>query len=143
MLDDSLVSTDGSVVFEEGELSSSEQAVVRLAESGDYLESAQAAERLIRSGQVPFRLVGCYLLGLMIERGLDHLPSLMQIATALLGTLDSPASPDAQRSVDGTLSWLLATMHAQLEFHKAGGDGTWKRWLSSRQSTLYKCTASA
>ncbi|MCH9679838.1 MAG: hypothetical protein K0V04_00265 [Deltaproteobacteria bacterium] len=122
----------------DGELRSTILQLAQLVDRGECLAAAQQAVELLRAEVYDLRLACVYMVGLFVDRGLCHLPALLNNARRLVA--DELASPPAMRSsprvLDTTLQWMLQTVSTHIQFHVQQRDETWKDWLRSGEAQL-------
>jgi hypothetical protein len=95
-----------------------------------YAEAGREAEALLREGLYDVRLVGPYLLGLFLEKGLEAMPAVfIALSSTLLRNWEF-FGPRERRDVfaDVGLRWLFKLLNKHLEHHERLKDETWQRW---------------
>jgi hypothetical protein len=100
-----------------------------------YTEAGREAEALLREGLHDVRLVGPYLLGLFLDKGLESLPAVFQSLSSTLLRNWEFFGPRERKDVfaDVGLRWLLKLLNKHLEHHERLKDETWQRWRSPSQ----------
>ncbi|OJH40304.1 type VI secretion system protein IglI family protein [Cystobacter ferrugineus] len=98
-----------------------------------YVEAAHAAQALLEQGLYDVRLVGPYLLGLFMERGLEALPTLFHSLSSTLLINWQYFGPRERRDVfaDAGLRWLLKVLNKHIEHHERLKNETWQRWCQA------------
>jgi hypothetical protein len=110
----------------------------QLAERGDHAGAAREAATLIEAGIHDIRLIGFYLFGLFVQRGIVQLPALLTRATALLTDDLAMLKPERRKLqvVNSAAAWLFEHVSAQLMFHAKQRDATWNAWCTERDGGL-------
>ncbi len=112
--------------------------VAQLAERGEHPAAAREAAGLIEAGIHDIRLIGFYLFGLFLQRGISYLPALLGHAAALI-TDDLAALRPSRRKlqvVNSATAWLSEHVSAQLVFHTKHRSATWEAWCGESDGTL-------
>jgi len=102
----------------------------QLAERGDHAAAAREAAALIEAGIHDIRLIGFYLFGLFVQRGIVQLPALLARVTALITDDLGALRPERRKRqvVNSATAWLFEHVSAQLAFHAKQRDATWETW---------------
>lgn len=110
----------------------------QLAERGDHAAAAREAATLIEVGIHDIRLIGFYLFGLFLQRGIVQLPPLLTRATALVTDDLGSLRPERRKLqvVNSAAAWLFEHVSAQLVFHAKQRDATWDAWCGERDGGL-------
>lgn len=102
----------------------------QVADRGAYREAAAQAADLLSAGVYDIRLATVYLAGLFAERGLEHLPIILDITARLLR--DEARSPahvrPRPRVLDNALQWLIQGLTTRIYFHAKRRDEVWAAW---------------
>lgn len=108
------------------------QRITDAADRGDYLDAAHKSAALLEKHVYDIRIIGYYLFGLLLEQGIGHLPVLLQRVHGLLGDDLARLSPSQkkERTIDGTLHWLVQTLADRCRYHAAQHDATWAQWMT-------------
>ncbi|ACY12812.1 type VI secretion system protein IglI family protein [Haliangium ochraceum] len=119
---------------------SSVHRVSQLAHRGEVIEAAQQAEALLADRVYDMRLIGYFLFGVFLERGLAYLPDLLYRIRDLLMDDFAALGPNRRkpRVVDAVLLWLFQSIDARARFHADFQDETWQAWLDDSGSGLSK-----
>jgi hypothetical protein len=117
---------------------SSVHRVSQLAHRGEVLEAARQAEALLADRVYDMRIIGYFLFGVFLERGINYLPDLLRRVRDLLGDDYSALGPNRKkmRVVDAVLLWLFQSVDARIRFHAEFRDETWQGWLSACKPSL-------
>lgn len=117
---------------------SSVHRVSQLAHRGEVLEAARQAEALLADRVYDMRIIGYFLFGVFLERGLGYLPDLLRRLRDLLGDDFSALGPNRKkmRVVDAVLLWLFQSIDARIRFHAEFRDETWQAWLAASKPSL-------
>lgn len=97
-----------------------------------YVEAASVAERLWADGVHDVRILGHYLFGIFIERGLAGLSALFDLIEIALGDSWPHLAPldRRERHSDAALRWLFGQVVHHIEHHKRDRDAHWEQWQS-------------
>jgi hypothetical protein len=97
-----------------------------------YVEAASVAERLWGDGVHDVRILGHFLFGAFIERGLAGLPALFDLVEITLGQSWPHLAPEERRErhADTALRWLFSQIVHHIEHHKRDRDAQWELWQS-------------
>jgi hypothetical protein len=117
---------------------SSVHRVSQLAHRGEVLEAARQAEALLADRVYDMRIIGYFLFGVFLERGINYLPDLLRRVRDLLGDDFSALGPNRKkmRVVDAVLLWLFQSIDARIRFHAEFRDETWQAWLAASKPSL-------
>jgi hypothetical protein len=117
---------------------SSVHRVSQLAHRGEVLEAARQAEALLADRVYDMRIIGYFLFGVFLERGINYLPDLLRRVRDLLGDDFSALGPNRKkmRVVDAVLLWLFQSIDARIRFHAEFRDETWQGWLAASKPSL-------
>lgn len=117
---------------------SSVHRVSQLAHRGEVLEAARQAEALLADRVYDMRIIGYFLFGVFLERGIGYLPDLLRRVRDLLGDDFSALGPNRKkmRVVDAVLLWLFQSIDARIRFHAEFRDETWQGWLAASKPSL-------
>jgi hypothetical protein len=117
---------------------SSVHRVSQLAHRGEVLEAARQAEALLADRVYDMRIIGYFLFGVFLERGIVYLPDVLRRVRDLLGDDFSALGPNRKkmRVVDAVLLWLFQSIDARIRFHAEFRDETWQSWLASSKPSL-------
>lgn len=101
-----------------------------LVAKGAYPEAARIAEGLFAEGVRDVRLVGPYLMGAFLERGLEAMPVIFASLAKFLTTHWESFGPPDKRSIHAQsgLRWLFKTLNKHFEYHARAKDEDWRRW---------------
>jgi hypothetical protein len=104
--------------------------VLALVTQSKYVGAARAAEALLGQGVRDVRLVGPYLLGAFLERGLEAMPVIFASLARLLTThWESFGPPDTRsKHAQSGVRWLLKTLNKHFDQQSLAKDDTWRRW---------------
>jgi hypothetical protein len=124
---------DQLMTAEAPDLESSDERLEKvsgLVTKSAYLDAARAAEALLREGLYDVRLVGPYLLGLFLEKGMEAMPVVYHSLSSMLLRNWRFYGPRERKDVfaDTGLRWLLKVLNKHLEHHERMKDETWQRW---------------
>ncbi|HET9627081.1 MAG TPA: type VI secretion system protein IglI family protein [Kofleriaceae bacterium] len=110
----------------------------QLADRGDHAGAAREAATLIEGGIHDIRLIGFYVFGLFVQRGVGQLPALLARMTGLINDDLAMLKPERRKLqvVNSAAAWLFEHVSAQLLFHVKQRDATWDAWCSERDSGL-------
>jgi hypothetical protein len=110
----------------------------QLAERGDHAAAAREAATLIEAGIHDIRLIGFYLFGLFVQRGIVQLPALLARVTALITDELEVLRPERRKLqvVNSAAAWLFEHVSAQLMFRAKQRDATWDAWCGERDGGL-------
>jgi hypothetical protein len=112
--------------------------VGQLADRGNHDAAAREAAELIETGYRDVRLIGFYLFGMFLQRGVAYLPALLERAATLV-TEDLAALGPSRRKVavvGSATAWLLEHVAARLQFHTRQRDATWDAWRAASDVAL-------
>lgn len=124
---------------------SSVHRVSQLAHRGEVLEAARQAEALLADRVYDMRIIGYFLFGLFLERGIGYLPELLRRIRDLVSD-DYPAlGPNRKKArvVDAVMLWLFQSVDARIRFHAEFRDDTWQAWLAAAKPALSMSIADA
>jgi hypothetical protein len=124
---------------------SSVHRVSQLAHRGEVLEAARQAEALLADRVYDMRIIGYFMFGVFLERGIGYLPDLLRRVRDLLGDDFSALGPNRKkmRVVDAVLLWLFQSVDARIRFHAEFRDETWQGWLAASKPSLSMAIADA
>jgi len=118
--------------------------VAQLADRGEHQAAAREAADLIEDRIYDVRLIGFYLFGVFLQRGIAYLP-------ALLGRVDKLVTEDLAvlrptrrklQVVSSATAWLFEHVSARLLFHTKPRDATWEAWRGESDGALADAIAS-
>ena len=140
MLDLSLVDRDLTEQNPD-ELSTTDERlakVMTLAASDRFPEAAEQAQALFEQNIFDLRVLGSFLFGIYLERGMDVLPEILSSLVRLLSSSYALWGPQSKKQIhaDNMLKWLLATMLRDFRLHETQQDDAWKQWNSSSDFTI-------
>jgi hypothetical protein len=118
--------------------------VAQLAERGDHEAAAREAAELIEAGSYDIRLIGYYLFGMFLQRGIGYLPALLGRAAALVTDHLAALRPERRKLqvVSSATAWLFEHVSARLQFHTRQRDATWDAWRAASDAALADAIAS-
>ena len=104
--------------------------VLAHASQNRFLPAAVLAQSLWQQKVYDVRVLGCYLFGVFLERGVSVLGLLLECAERQLATNLAYLSPayKRERHLDVSLRWFFDRVVTQLRFHERQKDATWKKW---------------
>lgn len=104
--------------------------VAQLADRGEHAAAAREAAALIEAGVHDIRLIGFYLFGLFLQRGVAQLPALLARATALISEELASLRPSRRKLqvINSATAWLFEHVSSQLAFHARQRGATWDAW---------------
>ena len=96
----------------------------------DYPVAAARAAVHLGAGVHDLRLVGAYLYGLLVERGMGAVPGVFESLRLALGDNLEALGPRGRRqqALENMLRWLLRATMRHLEFHERAKDEVWNDW---------------
>lgn len=117
---------------------SSVHRVSQLAHRGEVLEAARQAEALLADRVYDMRIIGYFLFGVFLERGIRYLPDVLRRVRDLLSDDFAALGPNRKkvRVVDAVLLWLFQSIDARIRFHAEFRDETWQGWLAASKPSL-------
>ncbi|HEX3760684.1 MAG TPA: type VI secretion system protein IglI family protein [Kofleriaceae bacterium] len=112
--------------------------VAQLADRGDHPAAAREAAGLIEAGIHDIRLIGFYLFGVFLDRGIGYLPALLGRVTALIADDLAALRPGRRKLqvVNSATAWLFEHVSAQLVFHARQRSATWESWSGEADTAL-------
>ena len=112
--------------------------VAQLADRGEHQAAAREAADLIEARIYDVRLIGFYLFGLFLERGIGYLPALLGRVTTLVGEELAVLRPSRRKLqvVSSATAWLFENVSTRLLFHTKQRDATWEAWRAASDSAL-------
>ena len=118
--------------------------IAQLAERGEHPAAARESAELIQAGLYDIRLIGYYLFGLFLERGVAHLPALLGRLGALVADQLEVLRPERRKLqiVNSATAWLFENVSARLQFHTKQRDATWDAWRDASDAALADAIAS-
>jgi hypothetical protein len=124
---------------------SSVHRVSQLAHRGEVLEAARQAEALLADRVYDMRIIGYFLFGLFLERGIGYLPDLLRRIRDLVSDDYSALGPNRKKArvVDAVMLWLFQSIDARIRFHAEFRDDTWQAWLAAAKPALSMSIADA
>lgn len=102
-----------------------------MAQDGDYLGAAAAAEEVLREGVGDIRLLGFFLYGLFLEGGIRGLAEVLTATAEFLTENWMATGPVDRREkhAQTAFRWLFNQMLRKMQFEESSqGDG-WHQWL--------------
>jgi hypothetical protein len=110
----------------------------QLADRGEHPAAAREAAGLIEAGIHDIRLIGFYLFGLFLQRGISYLPALLGRTAALVADDLAALRPGRRKLqvVSSASAWLFEHVSAQLQFHARQRGATWEAWCGEGDSAL-------
>jgi hypothetical protein len=101
---------------------------------GEYITAGHHSETLLKEGVYDVRVLGYYLFGVFIERGLMSLPLVFRALMRFLGEEYALFGPTNKKQLqtENMLLWLVAGIVKNAELHSTMKDGTWKEWLEPK-----------
>jgi len=118
--------------------------VAQLADRGEHQAAAREAAGLIEDRIYDVRLIGFYLFGVFLQRGIAYLPALLGRVEKLV-TEDLAVLRPTRRKlqvVSSATAWLFEHVSARLLFHTKHRDATWEAWRGESDSALADAIAS-
>ena len=112
--------------------------VMSLTASDHFSEAAEAAQSLFEGGTYDLRILGPFLFGVYLERGMEIVPEILGSLVRMLSSSFAFWGPQNKKQLhaDNMLKWLLATMLRDFRLHETGQDDTWKQWNSGSEFTI-------
>lgn len=112
--------------------------VAQLADRGEHAAAAQEAAGLIAAGIPDVRVIGFYLFGSFLQRGIAYLPALLGRVAALVADDLAALRPGRRKHqvVNSATAWLFEHVSTQLVFHSRHRDATWEAWCAGGDSAL-------
>lgn len=112
--------------------------VAQLADRGDHQAAAREAADLIEARVYDVRLIGFYLFGLFLQRGIGYLPALLGRVSKLVAEDLGVLRPSRRKLqvVSSATAWLFENISARLLFHTKQRDATWEAWRTASDSAL-------
>jgi hypothetical protein len=117
--------------------------VAQLADRGEHQAAAREAAGLIEARIYDVRLIGFYLFGVFLQRGIACLPTLLGRISTLV-TDDLAALRPGRRKlqvVNSATAWLFEHVSSRLQFHTKQRDATWDAWRAASDSALVDAIA--
>ena len=86
--------------------------IMSLAAADRFPEAAEAAQALFEQNIYDFRILGAFLFGVYLEKGMEIVPELLGTLVRSLSSSFSTWGPQNKKQIhaDNMLKWLLATM---------------------------------
>ena len=112
--------------------------IMSLTASDHFSEAAEAAQSLFEGGTYDLRILGPFLFGVYLERGMEIVPEILGSLVRMLSSSFAFWGPQNKKQLhaDNMLKWLLATMLRDFRLHETGQDDTWKQWNSGSEFTI-------
>jgi len=110
----------------------------QLADRGEHASAARDAAELIEAGVYDIRLIGYYLFGLFLERGVAYLPVLLERVGGLVTEHLAALGPARRKLqvVNSATTWLFEHVALRLQFHTKQRDATWEAWREGSHAEL-------
>ncbi len=140
MLDLSLVDRDLTEQTPD-ELSTTDERLAKVmtfAASDRFPEAAEQAQALFEQNIFDLRVLGSFLFGVYLERGMEILPEILGSLVRILSSSFSVWGPQNKKQLhaDNMLKWLIATMLRDFRLHETQQDDVWKQWNSGSEFTI-------
>lgn len=115
----------------------------QLADRGEHAAAAQEAAGLLAAGIYDIRLIGFYLFGVFLQRGISYLPALLGRVGPLVADDLAALRPGRRKLqvVNSATAWLFEHVSAQLQFHTRQRSATWESWCGEGDSALPEAIA--
>ncbi len=112
--------------------------IMSLTAADHFVEAAEAAQSLFEGNTYDLRILGSFLFGVYLERGMEIVPELLGSLVRMLSSSFAFWGPQNKKQLhaDNMLKWLLATMLRDFRLHETGQDDTWKQWNSGSEFTI-------
>jgi hypothetical protein len=112
--------------------------VAQLADRGDHAAAAREAADLLEARLYDVRLIGFYLFGLFLERGIRYLPLLLGHVGRLVSDELAALGPSRRKLqvVSSATAWLFENVSARLQYHTKQRDALWESWRAASDSAL-------
>jgi hypothetical protein len=112
--------------------------IMSLAAADRFPEAAEAAQALFEQNIYDFRILGAFLFGVYLEKGMEIVPELLGTLVRSLSSSFSTWGPQNKKQIhaDNMLKWLLAAMLRDIRLHETLQDDTWKQWNSGSEYTI-------
>jgi len=112
--------------------------VAQLADRGDHAAAAREAADLLDARIYDVRLIGFYLFGLFLERGIRYLPLLLGQIGRLVSDDLAALGPSRRKLqvVSSATAWLFENVSARLAYHTRQRDALWESWRAASDSAL-------
>jgi hypothetical protein len=104
------------------------EEISQLSVDGEYLQAADRCQQLLESRHYDTRLVGYFLFGVFLEKGMAALPDILGAVHRCLGPNLAAFGPQAKRDVllDSSLQWLFTSLLRQIERSEQLHDAAWQ-----------------
>lgn len=118
--------------------------VSQLAARSEFDRAAHEAASLLEDGVNDIRVIGFYLFGVFLERGVGYLPRLVGRVRRLLADEYAVLMPRRRKDqmTDSALAWLFQNLSTRVQFHTSARDDTWNSWLDGQQPSVAADAAS-
>ena len=112
--------------------------VAQLADRGEHAAAAREAAELIDAGIYDVRVIGFYLFGVFLQRGIGYLPALLGRVSTLVGEELAVLRPSRRKLqvVSSATAWLFEHVSTRLLFHTKQRDATWEAWRGASDGPL-------
>lgn len=117
--------------------------VAQLAERGDHPAAAREAAELLEARILDVRVIGFYLFGLFLERGISYLPPLLGHVAELVSEHLAALRPSRRKLqiVNSATAWLFEHISARLQYHAKQRDALWESWRAVSDHALIDAIA--
>lgn len=113
------------------------QDIASLVEQAEFGKAAEQVEALMREGIFDIRLMGYYLYGVFVERGLAGLGDVFEALISVLGESGWPAVGPAKKKenhAQTSFVWLFTRAQKKLEAEEQKKGPEWEQWLATVDS---------
>ena len=112
------------------------EEVSLLVQQAQYLEAAAQAESILSAGIYDIRLIGFFVYGVFLEKGIGNLEEIFDCLSGLLRDNWSAVGPAAKREkhAQASLRWFSNQLLKKLQYEESIKGDLWERWVSETTS---------
>ncbi|GIW70591.1 MAG: hypothetical protein KatS3mg102_0133 [Planctomycetota bacterium] len=112
------------------------QTIVGLVQNAEFAPAAERTEAVVREGIYDVRLLGYFLYGVFLERGVAALGEILDCLVRTLTENWNAFGParKKERHADNALLWFMNRLYSQLEHEQQRSSETYQGWIQQLQS---------
>ena len=107
------------------------QEIASLAEQGEFMQSADKTEEVLREDIYDIRLIGYYLYGCFLKDGLPGLIEILEVAKGLFGESWAAIGPTKKKEnhAQNGMAWFFSKLLERLKYDEEKKSPEWKVWI--------------
>jgi len=106
--------------------------IATLVQEGNYEQAAARSEKILEEKNYDIRIIGYFLYGIFLEKGLDKMADIFISLSGILKSNINAIGPvrNREKQIKTILTWLMKQLLKKMQYEEKKKSDIWDSWLS-------------